>query len=494
MARVGRRVRLRHQNCGDRPLIRQVHAPALAIFSLVAVFGLPRRPAVAFFVPRTTGTSVAHNPAEQRVPGRGSGLKLTEPKVKEKVKVDHVGQKLRGWVKSVGTSESGAAFVNVGRGRPAMLLPDDMDGVVVPGQVLEVWVKQIAGDGHVLLTMHQPRKEVQSLRVGDFLHGKVTHVDESFGGIFLDVGAQKDGLLLAGQMTTEFNATLTGPIEAGFEMGAWVKDVREDDTFALTMFEPKRPLEEMAAGERLQGTVKKIPSFGGAFVDVGAEKYGWLPQHELAGGFLADAPEPGQEVEVWVKEVSRESGLQLTLQQPRLSFHSLKVGFKLRGTVTGIPRFGGAFVDVGAVKDGLLHAADMEEGAGALEVGQNIVVWVKQKRGDWSLQLTAKKPRVSWSDLRLGQQVRGKITHFNNFGGVFVDIGFVNDALLRQEEMSGELSSGKPSEVMEIGQEMDLWIKALHRDAKIDLTMHEKQARDAAASVPEALYARRGIV
>jgi len=415
---------------------------------------------------------------------------------KQRVEINNVGQYLSGRVLNVGTTASGAAFVDVGRGRPCMLLPEDWDGTVETGQVLHAWVKQINWeDGHVLLTMFKPRRDVHELEVGELLNGTVTHVDEKFGGIFLDVHAKRDGLLLGGQLTAEVNASLTEPIKPGFQMNVWVKDVRDHRTFSLTTFAPRRPLEELSTGENLQGTVRKMPSFGGAFVDVGAEKDGWLPEHELSGGALLEPPEIGQKVEVWIKELSKEKGLQLTLEKPGKGIDRLRVGEALNGTVTGTSSFGGIFVDVGAVRDGLVHADCMGEGGDSVEIGQEVKVWVKQRKGDWSLQLTMVKPQVSYSQLRVGRRVRGRVTGVNQLGGAFFDIGFVNDALLRYEEMTPEVQQGPPAEVLVVGQEEELWIKAVNRDGKIDLTMRKPQAASRGVGWRgKQAPARRGIL
>jgi len=341
--------------------------------------------------------------------------------------------------------------------------------------------------------MIKPRREVSSLEAGEPLNGTVTRVDTKFGGIFVDVGATKDGMLLQGQLTAEFNSSLAETITPGFKLDLWVKDVRPDGTFSLTMFRPRKPVEELNVGQRCQGTVRKLPSFGGAFIDLGYEKDGWLPDHELSAGVLPEAPEIGQQVDVWVKELTKEKGLQLTLQKPRKSLDTLRVGWRLRGTITGMTSFGGIFVDVGAVRDGLVHAADAGTGSETLEVGQEVDVWVKQRKGEWSLQLTMVQPQVfkrgRWW---VGKQVRGRVTGVNRLGGVFVDIGLANDALVRWEELTQEVQDGPPAAVLPVGEELDLWIKAIHRDNMIDLTM--KHEAEKSHGQEEEVPFRRGIV
>eukprot|EP00415_Alexandrium_ostenfeldii_P000371 UN0371 len=346
--------------------------------------------------------------------------------------------------------------------------------------------------------MLKPRRNVLDLEPGELLNGTVTIVDNKTGIIFADVGVkrngtfhtQQDAMLLPGQLTAEFNASLTEPIQPGFTLSAWVKDVRDDGKFALMTFSPKapkRPLEEMVIGETLQGIVRKMPSFGGAFIDVGFEKNGWLPPYELDEGPLLDPLEVGQKMDVWVKECTKEKGVLLTLSKPRQQLTTLKAGQMVSGTITGFSKFGGIFVDIGAVRDGLVNPSDAAAGSDQLNIGHQVTAWVKQRTGDWRLQLTLVRPKVSSRVIR-GQAVRGRITGVNHLGGAFVDIGSVNDALVRWEEMTPEVQKGPVAEVLLVGQEVDLWVKDTHRDGKIDLTMKDPKAE--AAPAPR----RRGIV
>jgi ribosomal protein S1 len=124
----------------------------------------------------------------------------------------------------------------------------------------------------------------------------------------------------------------------------------------LADLKPKMPLK---------GTIKKIELFG-AFVDVGVETLGLVhiskikrePQQRIQ-----DVLEEGQEIEVWVDKLDASAGrLELTLAQPiQLEWKDIKPGMKITGSVVRLEKFG-AFVEIGAIRPGLVHVSEMSSG------------------------------------------------------------------------------------------------------------------------------------
>ncbi len=123
----------------------------------------------------------------------------------------------------------------------------------------------------------------------------------------------------------------------------------------------------------------------GAFVDVGAERDGLIHISELRDGFVEkveDVAKEGDAVTVRIKDIDTERGrLSLTMRSEQAVASStggrgeeassdkdkrtglrtdLQEGQELTGTVTSIVEFG-AFVDVGAATDGLVHISEMSE-------------------------------------------------------------------------------------------------------------------------------------
>lgn len=135
-----------------------------------------------------------------------------------------------------------------------------------------------------------------------------------------------------------------------------------------------RKLDSFAPGEEVQGTVRSVQPYG-AFIDVGAERDGLVHISELRDGFVEkveDVVKEGDSVTVRVKDVDVEKGrLSLTMrsqqsvaqdqeQEKRLRLRDLSEGQEILGRVNSIVDFG-AFVDIGATTDGLIHISELSE-------------------------------------------------------------------------------------------------------------------------------------
>lgn len=115
-------------------------------------------------------------------------------------------------------------------------------------------------------------------------------------------------------------------------------------------------------GQKLSGKVKNITDFG-AFVDVGLPQDGLVHISELARKKVenvSDIVSVGQEVDVWVKKVDQKRGrISLTMIKPlMLRLKDIVEEAELEGVVTRLESYG-AFVDIGTVRDGLVHISQI---------------------------------------------------------------------------------------------------------------------------------------
>jgi len=115
----------------------------------------------------------------------------------------------------------------------------------------------------------------------------------------------------------------------------------------------------------LKGVVKKIELFG-AFVDVGVDTLGLIHISKITREPLKriqDVLQEGQEIETWVERVDPEAGrLELTMIRPiLLEWKDIKSGLRVKGEVVRLEKFG-AFIDIGAVRPGLVHVSEMSSG------------------------------------------------------------------------------------------------------------------------------------
>jgi predicted RNA-binding protein with RPS1 domain len=208
-----------------------------------------------------------------------------------------------------------------------------------------------------------------------------------------------------------------------------------------------RKLDTFTAGEELQGTVRSVQPYG-AFIDVGAERDGLVHISELKDGFVEkveDVVKEGDTVTVRVKDVDVESGrLSLTMRAPRPAreerpapearpaaearegeepgqertegepreprrerrerreggegdkrtrLRDLSEGQEVTGTVTSVVDFG-AFVNIGATTDGLIHISELSEDrvnrvSDVVQEGQEVTVRI--------LEIDKKRNRISLS-------------------------------------------------------------------------------------------------
>nr|MBI2905966.1 S1 RNA-binding domain-containing protein [Chloroflexota bacterium] len=160
----------------------------------------------------------------------------------------------------------------------------------------------------------------------------------------------------------------------------------------------------------------------------------------------------------------------------RLKLADLQPKTKLQGKVKKIELFG-AFVDVGAEKDGLLHISQLrKERTNRVEdvvnVGQEVTVWVRNvdaKAG--RIDLTLLEPfLLDWDDLKLGRVVTGTVNRMEKFGA-FVEIGAERPAFIHvREMMQGRVDD--PSDVVKMGQAVEAKVIAVDRQKRrIDLSM-----------------------
>eukprot|EP00741_Cyanophora_paradoxa_P022488 tig00021464_g21714.t1 len=167
------------------------------------------------------------------------------------------------------------------------------------------------------------------------------------------------------------------------------------------------PIGTLQQGQEVTGKVVAVQPYG-AFVDIGSDVDGLLHISQISAGFIKNVEEilkVGDEVTAFVKDVdienkkvaltkmtaeevaAREEAKKAprTKRAPRdltgkTKLAELVVGAEMTGKVASISEFG-AFVDIGAVKDGLLHISEVSTERiakieDALQIGQDVTVRV----------------------------------------------------------------------------------------------------------------------
>lgn len=171
--------------------------------------------------------------------------------------------------------------------------------------------------------------------------------------------------------------------------------------------------------------------------------------------------------------------------RPRLKLEQLVVGAEFKGKVMRTSQFG-AFVDIGAVTDGLVHITELSDRRvksvdDVVKSGDPVAVWVKEvdeKKNRISLSMRRRVQRPLQS-LKVGDVVDGKVTNVTKYGA-FVDIGSDTEGLVHISEMASGFTQSA-SELVEVGRDVQVRIKEIDaRQKRISLTMKGLSDDDAA--------------
>ncbi len=186
--------------------------------------------------------------------------------------------------------------------------------------------------------------------------------------------------------------------------------------------------------------------------------------------------EPAREESALEESVAAKPAKAEKAPEPKTPLSALEAGTEVTGRIVGIADFG-AFVDIGAETDGLIHISELSDGrvnkvSDVVSIGQQVTVWIKdvdEEKERISLSMRP-KPKYQLRDLKPGMVVEGTVTGVRDYG-VFVDIGAETEGLVHVSEMAESFVS-KPSELVAPGDEVEVRIKKVdRRRRRISLSM-----------------------
>ena len=379
---------------------------------------------------------------------------------------------------------SDGVFVDIGEKAEAFLpiQPNAMaPGKFEIGGTVEVMVTGSSPEGYKLLsslTTQRPDSWQQleaAYRSNQPVIGRV--VGTVKGGLAVDVGVR--GFMPAsrsGELTEAGMQALVGQ-----EIQALIRQCDQADRNIVldrrALLEADRAkkrgevLERLNVGDRIQGVVRTLRRFG-AFVDLGGID-GLLHISDISWQRVndpGDVLERGQEIEVQILKVDRESGkvgVGLKQLQPEpwsLVAESIKVNERIRGKVVRIMEYG-AFVEVLPGIEGLVHISDMSYArrvghpSEIVSVGDVVEMLVldmrpKQRRISLGLKQALGDPWQKIGDTYpVGTAATGTVRKIASFGA-FVEIVEGVEALLHISDITSERRLRSPADVLREGQQV----------------------------------------
>ena len=164
-------------------------------------------------------------------------------------------------------------------------------------------------------------------------------------------------------------------------------------------------IEELQPKMKLHGTVTRLELYG-AFIDVGVGVNALVHISRLSTGHVnrvSDVIQVGDEVTLWIDKVDPEKKqIMVTLIEPlKVDWRDLENGQTYTGTITRLENYG-AFVDIGAEREGLVHISEISHDyvkhpSEQLNVGDEVQVQVlgfskRKRRIDLSIKNMLEKP------------------------------------------------------------------------------------------------------
>jgi small subunit ribosomal protein S1 len=328
----------------------------------------------------------------------------------------------------------------------------------------------------------------REFREGSIVKGTILEIRPQV--VLVDIGYKSEGAIPSNEFEDE-------EIEIGDEIEVLLEKLENDEGMVVLSKEKaahKQNWEKIVKvfqdGGLVRGKIKGIVK-GGLTVNVGVEAF--LPGSQVDIIPPKDLNEYlGKVFEFKIVKVnderknivlSRREVIEAERSELRQQFLTgVKIGDKVTGIVKNITDFG-AFVDLQGM-DGLLHITDMSWGrinhpSEVLHIGQALDVVIldvdkDKERVSLGLKQMSDNP---WEDIErrfpIGHNVKGRVTKLLPYGA-FIEIEKGVEGLVHVSELSWVKRIARPSDVLEIGQEIQAVVLGISiEEQKISLGVRQ---------------------
>lgn len=333
------------------------------------------------------------------------------------------------------------------------------------------------------------QSKIEQLKEGSVITGTVMEIRPT--EVVIDFGGKAEGAIPAHEFLDLSELEIGSDIEVFLER---LEDRDGNPQLSFDKAEQKKNWEKIVntceEGSVITGRVRSKVK-GGLVVNIGVDAF--LPSSQVD----IQAPKNldqfvGQTFDFKVVKINRErknivvSRRELIEERrqdkKREILTGIKPGETRRGMVKNITDYG-AFIDLDGL-DGLLHITDMSWGrishpSEMVKTGEEItvcIIEVDQKRERVSLglkQLTSNPWEEIENKFPINAKVRGKVVNLVPYGA-FIELEEGVEGLVHVTEMSWTKRITKPSEVLNVGDEVDAVVLGIQKeDQKISLGIRQ---------------------
>ena len=379
-------------------------------------------------------------------------------------------------------------------------------GASTPSDIIEEVFKNMSEENFAQML----DESFKTLNTGDTVIGIVTKVTDA--DLQLDLGTKVTGMIKAEQITDDSSVKLTEMFKVGDEVEAFV--IRVSDVEGVAELSKKRVdsdknwvkiVQASENGDILEGKVTEVVK-GGVVVIVDSVRV-FVPASQTGvpkDGDLSTLV--GTVVKLKVIEIKPYGkkaigSIRVVLREERRALEAafwaeIEEGKYYTGKVKSMTSYG-AFVDLGAGVDGMVHATELswkhiKSPAEVVSIGEEITVFVKsfdaeKKRISLGYKTEDTNPWVLFRNTyNVEDVVSVKIVNMMPFGA-FAEIMDGVDGLIHISQIA-QTRIGKPADVLELGQVVDAKIIEIDdENKKVSLSIRAllDEAQAEAEAMPE---------
>jgi len=330
---------------------------------------------------------------------------------------------------------------------------------------------------------------ISLMNAGEILKGKVVEITKDY--VIVDVGLKSEGLVPISEFREPKDLSLEEEIEVLLD-----KPEGDDGQIVLSKEKARRQrqwehiINNCKEGSIVQGQIiRKVK--GGLMVDIGMEAF--LPGSQIDNKRIKNLDEfIGKHFDFKILKINIERknivvSRREILEEERISkkaelLDNIQIGDLRKGIVKNITDFG-VFLDLDGI-DGLLHITDMtwkriKHPSEMIDLGDELevmILGIDKDKGRVALGLKQKEENP-WIEVEKrfppSTKVKGKIVNLVSYGA-FIEIEDGIEGLIHVSEMSWTKNILDPSEMVNIGDEVEAIVLAVQKeDGKISLGMKQ---------------------